>query len=234
MIAIAIDGPAGAGKSTIAKKISAELGYIYVDTGALYRAIGLYAIRSGVPQQTEQYVVPLLPQIKVELKFIDHAQRVFLNDEDVSEAIRKNEVSMAASNVSAIPAVREFLFALQQKIARENNVIMDGRDIGTVVLPHADVKIFLTASPEDRAKRRYLELTQKGQQIDFDTLLQEIIDRDHNDSTRAIAPLKQAEDAIAVDTSGNSLEESIALLTDLIESQLHKKQLLSDNNNRKS
>ncbi len=224
MIAIAIDGPAGAGKSTIAKKISAELGYVYVDTGALYRAIGLYAIRSGVPEQTEQYVVPLLPEIRVELKFIDHMQRVFLNAEDVSEAIRQNEVSMAASNVSAIPAVREFLFALQQQIARENNVIMDGRDIGTVVLPHADIKIFLTASPEDRAKRRHLELLQKGQEVDFDTLLQEIIERDHNDSTRAIAPLKKAEDAIAVDTSGNSLEESIALLTDLIKSQLQKKQ----------
>ncbi len=224
MIAIAIDGPAGAGKSTIAKKISAELGYVYVDTGALYRAIGLYAIRSGVPEQTEQYVVPLLPEIRVELKFIDHTQRVFLNAEDVSEAIRQNEVSMAASNVSAIPAVREFLFSLQQKIARENNVIMDGRDIGTVVLPHADIKIFLTASPEDRAKRRHLELLQKGQEVDFDTLLQEIIERDHNDSTRAIAPLKKAEDAIAVDTSGNSLEESIALLTDLIKSQLQKKQ----------
>lgn len=224
MIAIAIDGPAGAGKSTIAKKISAELGYVYVDTGALYRAIGLYAIRSGVSEQTEQYVVPLLPEIRVELKFIDHTQRVFLNAEDVSEAIRQNEVSMAASNVSAIPAVREFLFSLQQKIARENNVIMDGRDIGTVVLPHADIKIFLTASPEDRAKRRHLELLQKGQEVDFDTLLQEIIERDHNDSTRAIAPLKKAEDAIAVDTSGNSLEESIALLTDLIKSQLQKKQ----------
>ena len=224
MIAIAIDGPAGAGKSTIAKKISAELGYVYVDTGALYRAIGLYAIRSGVPAQTEQYVVPLLPEIRVELKFIDHMQRVFLNAEDVSEAIRQNEVSMAASNVSAIPAVREFLFALQQQIARENNVIMDGRDIGTVVLPHADIKIFLTASPEDRAKRRHLELLQKGQEVDFDTLLQEIIERDHNDSTRAIAPLKKAEDAIAVDTSGNSLEDSIALLTDLIKSQLQKKQ----------
>ncbi len=224
MIAIAIDGPAGAGKSTIAKKISAELGYVYVDTGALYRAIGLYAIRSGVPEQTEQYVVPLLPEIRVELKFIDHMQRVFLNAEDVSEAIRQNEVSMAASNVSAIPAVREFLFALQQQIARENNVIMDGRDIGTVVLPHADIKIFLTASPEDRAKRRHLELLQKGQEVDFDTLLQEIIERDHNDSTRAIAPLKKAEDAIAVDTSGNSLEDSIALLTDLIKSQLQKKQ----------
>ena len=224
MIAIAIDGPAGAGKSTIAKKISAELGYVYVDTGALYRAIGLYAIRSGVPEQTEQYVVPLLPEIRVELKFIDHMQRVFLNAEDVSEAIRQNEVYMAASNVSAIPAVREFLFALQQQIARENNVIMDGRDIGTVVLPHADIKIFLTASPEDRAKRRHLELLQKGQEVDFDTLLQEIIERDHNDSTRAIAPLKKAEDAIAVDTSGNSLEESIALLTDLIKSQLQKKQ----------
>ena len=224
MIAIAIDGPAGAGKSTIAKKISAELGYVYVDTGALYRAIGLYAIRSGVPEQTEQYVVPLLPEIRVELKFIDHMQRVFLNAEDVSEAIRQNEVSMAASNVSAIPAVREFLFALQQQIARENNVIMDGRDIGTVVLPHADIKIFLTASPEERAKRRHLELLQKGQEVDFDTLLQEIIERDHNDSTRAIAPLKKAEDAIAVDTSGNSLEDSIALLTDLIKSQLQKKQ----------
>ena len=224
MFSVAIDGPAGAGKSTISRRAAKNVGFIYVDTGALYRAIGLYAIRSGVPEQTEQYVVPLLPEIRVELKFIDHMQRVFLNAEDVSEAIRQNEVSMAASNVSAIPAVREFLFALQQQIARENNVIMDGRDIGTVVLPHADIKIFLTASPEDRAKRRHLELLQKGQEVDFDTLLQEIIERDHNDSTRAIAPLKKAEDAIAVDTSGNSLEESIALLTDLIKSQLQKKQ----------
>ncbi len=224
MIAIAIDGPAGAGKSTIAKKISAELGYVYVDTGALYRAIGLYALQSGIPELTEQYVLPLLSEIRVELKFVDHLQRVFLNDEDVSEEIRRNEVSMAASKVSAIPAVRDFLFSLQQKIARENNVIMDGRDIGTVVLPHADVKIFLTASPEDRAKRRHLELLQKGQEVDFDTLLKEIIERDHNDSTRAVAPLKKAEDATAVDTSGNSLEKSVALLTELIKEKLAQKQ----------
>lgn len=223
MISIAIDGPAGAGKSTIAKKLSTQLGFIYVDTGALYRAVGLYALRHGATTSEADAVVPLLSDIQVVLKFIDGVQRVFLNGEDVSEAIRQNEVSMAASNVSAIPQVRTFLFDLQQKIAHENNIVMDGRDIGTVVLPHADVKIFLTATPEERAKRRYLELQQKGQQVDYDQLLQEIKERDHNDSTRAIAPLKQAEDAVLVDTSALSLEESIFSVMETVKQVLQSK-----------
>lgn len=223
MIAIAIDGPAGAGKSTIAKRVSAELGYIYVDTGALYRAVGLYALRQGDTALERETVLPLLPKICVELKFIDGSQRVFLNDADVSEEIRKNEVSMAASKVSAIPEVRAFLFDLQRKIAQENNIIMDGRDIGTVVLPHADVKIFLTASAQRRAERRHKELLEKGQQMDFGALLREIQERDHNDSTRAVAPLKQAEDAVLIDTSELSLEDSVTRVKETILDCLHKK-----------
>ena len=225
MISIAIDGPAGAGKSTIAKRISAKFGYIYVDTGALYRAVGLYMLEKGVATTDAEAVTPLLNQVKVKLQYADGMQRVFLNDCDVSEQIRRNEVSMAASNVSAIPSVRAFLFDLQRSIAEENNVVMDGRDIGTVVLPHADAKIFLTASAEDRAQRRYLELQEKGQSVDYEKLLDEIKLRDHNDSTRAIAPLKQAEDAVLVDTSGMNPEEGFTAVVAAIEQLLQKKGL---------
>lgn len=220
MKAIAIDGPAGAGKSTIAKAVSKKLNYIYVDTGALYRSIGYYSASKGANTKNKDEVIPLLSGIKVELKFVEGVQRVFLNGEDVSEKIRTPEMSMHASNVSAIKEVREFLFDLQRDIAKNNNIIMDGRDIGTVVLPNADVKIFLTASPEDRANRRYKEHIARGEQVDFDKLLGEIKERDYNDSHREIAPLKQADDAILVDTSGNSLEESIDLLTDIITKNL--------------
>ncbi len=218
--AVAIDGPSGAGKSTIAKAVAKRLGFIYVDTGALYRAVGLYMLDHGVDTESEQQVTPMLSGVEVSLRFMDGEQRVFLNGQDVSSRIRENEVSMAASNVSRIPEVRTFLFDLQKEIARENNIIMDGRDIGTVVLPGADVKIFLTASPEERAQRRYDELLERGQQVSYDTLLQEIKQRDYNDSHREIAPLKQAKDALLVDTTGNELETSIQLLGELITRRL--------------
>ncbi len=218
--AIAIDGPSGAGKSTIARHVASKLGYIYVDTGALYRAVGLYMLNHNVDTTNETQVCALLQAVDVSLGFADGEQRVFLNGQDVSQRIRQNEVSMAASNVSRIPMVRDFLFDLQKDIAVNNNIIMDGRDIGTVVLPNADVKIFLTASPEERAKRRFDELVQRGQDVSYDALLEEIRQRDYNDSHRKIAPLKQAEDAVLVDTTGNELTTSIALLYDLITERL--------------
>lgn len=220
MINIAIDGPAGAGKSTIAKTVSRELGYIYVDTGALYRTVGLNALRMGKNTKSEDEVVPTLDGLKVSLRFVNNEQRVFLGDEDVSEAIRQNEVSMAASNVSAIPKVREFLFDLQRNIAKENNCIMDGRDIGTVVLPDAQIKIYLTASAEARADRRYKELIEKGQDVNYDTILKDIELRDYQDTHREIAPLKKAEDAILVDTTKLNLEESIEYMLKTIKERI--------------
>lgn len=220
MINIAIDGPAGAGKSTIAKTASKNLGYIYVDTGALYRTIGLNALRQGKNTKDPDEVVPTLADVKVSLRFVDGEQRVFLGEEDVSEAIRQNEVSMAASNVSSIPAVREFLFDLQRNIASENNCIMDGRDIGTVVLPDAKIKIYLTASAEARADRRFKELTEKGQSVDYNVILEEIKKRDYQDMNREIAPLKKAEDAILVDTTELNLEESIDYMVKVIKERL--------------
>ncbi|MBC8584994.1 (d)CMP kinase [Youxingia wuxianensis] len=220
MVSIAIDGPAGAGKSTIAKHLAKKFGYIYVDTGALYRAIGLYAYEKGKNTASEQEVVPLLEEIEVKLAFVQGEQRVFLGERDVSQAIRQPEISMAASNVSAIPKVREFLFDLQRDIAKQNNVVMDGRDIGTVVLPDAQVKIFLTATPQDRARRRYEELIQKGHKVDYDQLLEEVIQRDYNDSNRAIAPLRQAKDATLLDTTNFTLEQAVQAMTELVEGKL--------------
>ena len=217
---IAIDGPAGAGKSTIAKTVSEELGYIYVDTGALYRTVGLNVLRHGKDTKNEADVVPTLEGLNVSLRFVNGEQRVFLGDEDVSEAIRQNEVSMAASNVSAIPKVREFLFGLQRDIAEKNNCIMDGRDIGTVVLPDAKIKIFLTASARARADRRYKELVEKGQDVDYDSILADIEQRDYQDSHREIAPLKQADDAILVDTTELDLEGSIEYMLKVIKERL--------------
>lgn len=213
---IAIDGPAGAGKSTIARKAAAELGFIYVDTGALYRSVAYYCISAGADVSIPESVEKLLPEITPELRFIDGVQHVFVNGSDVSDKIRTPEVSMAASKVSAIPAVRAFLFDLQKKIARENDIIMDGRDIGTVVLPDADLKIFLTASPEARADRRYAELKDKPDAPAYEQVLADIIKRDHDDSTRAIAPLKQADDAVLCDTTELSLEESIDKIIGMI------------------
>lgn len=219
-INIAIDGPAGAGKSTIARKAAAELGFIYVDTGALYRAVAYCCISKGADVSVPENVEKLLPGITPELRFIEGVQHVFVNGEDVSDRIRTPEVSMAASKVSAIPAVRAFLFDLQQKIARENNVIMDGRDIGTVVLPNADLKFFLTASPEARADRRFKELKDKTDAPTYDEVLADIIKRDRDDSTRAIAPLKQAEDAIFCDTTSLSLEQSVDMIIGMIKKLL--------------
>lgn len=204
---IAIDGPAGAGKSSAAKLAAKTLGFIYVDTGALYRAVGVAVMRKGLDTAIPENVIPLLPAIKVELRFIEGEQHVILNGEDVSREIRLPEASMAASNVSAMPAVRAFLFDLQRRIAKENDCIMDGRDIGTVVLPDAALKIFLTAAPEIRARRRYLELEEKGTPVPYETLLEEIKQRDHNDSHRAVAPLKPAADSVILDSSDLTLQE---------------------------
>lgn len=217
---IAIDGPAGAGKSSTAKLVAKKLGYIYVDTGALYRTVGLYSIRKGIDTKNAEKVIATLPDVKVELKFVDGAQHVFLNGEDVSEAIRTPEASMGASNVSAIPKVREFLFDLQRKIAAENDCIMDGRDIGTVVLPNADVKIFLTTSVEERANRRYKEMIEKGEEADYNDILEDIKKRDYQDSHREIAPLKQADDAIYVNNGGYNLEDGAEDLLRIIKEHL--------------
>ncbi len=216
MINIAIDGPAGAGKSSVAKAVAKKLGFIYVDTGALYRSIGVNALKHAVATDDREKVVALLPDTALELKYIDGTQRVFLNGEDVSEEIRLPEASMAASNVSAIPEVRAFLLDLQRDMAKNNNVVMDGRDIGTVILPDAQYKFFLTASPEVRADRRYKELKEKGIEVDYDELLKEIIQRDYNDSHRETAPLKQADDAVLIDSSSLTLEESISAIADRI------------------
>lgn len=216
MINIAIDGPGGAGKSTIARAVAAELGYIYVDTGALYRAVGLNALRHCIDTRNIDGIIKMLDDTDVSLKFVDGEQRVMLNGEDVSTDIRLPEASMAASNVSAIPAVRQFLFDLQRKIAAENDCLMDGRDIGTVVLPDADLKIFMTASSETRARRRYDELRAKGEDVRFEDILDELNKRDYQDSHREIAPLKQADDAILLDTSDLSFDEVKTKLISII------------------
>lgn len=221
VINVAIDGPAGAGKSTISRKAASELGYIYIDTGALYRTVGLNAIRLGADIQNDSAVIATLTdELKVELRFVDGEQRMFLNGEDVSADIRTPEASMAASRVSAVPKVREYLFDLQKELARNNNCIMDGRDIGTVVLPDADVKIFLTASPEARAERRFKELREKGMDVKLEDVLADMIKRDYDDSHRAIAPLKQADDAVLCDTSKLTLEESIELVISTIKNNI--------------
>ncbi len=221
MINVAIDGPAGAGKSTISRAAAKELGFIYIDTGALYRTVGLNALRKGADIENPQSIASTLTDdLKVELRFIDGEQKMFLNGEDVSADIRTPEASMAASRVSAVPAVREYLFDLQKKLASENDCVMDGRDIGTVVLPDAKVKIFLTASPESRAKRRYDELIQKGMDVKFEDVLADMKERDYNDSHRAIAPLKPADDAILLDTSGFELEKSVALIIKTIKDNI--------------
>ena len=220
MINVAIDGPAGAGKSTIARAASKKLGFIYVDTGALYRAIGVYCLRKGITTTDADGVGAVLNEIDVELKFIDGVQHVYLNGDDVSTEIRLPEASMAASNVSAIPSVRAFLFDLQRDIAAKNNCIMDGRDIGTVVLPNAKVKIFLTADPEERAMRRFKELEEKGSTVTYQEVLDDLKVRDYNDSHREIAPLKPADDSVVINTTGNTLEQSINIIVETIKEKM--------------
>lgn len=219
MINVAIDGPAGAGKSTIAKAAAKELGFIYVDTGALYRTIALNAVRSNAIDSTEA-IVSLLEKTDVKLGYDNGMQRVYLNGEDVSDFIRTPDISMGASRVSAIPEVRAFLLELQRDIARNNNVIMDGRDIGTVVLPDAQCKIFLFASPECRAERRYKELIEKGENVRYEDVLEDVNQRDYQDSHREIAPLKPTEESIMADTSKLSLEESIELIINIIKENM--------------
>lgn len=219
MISVAIDGPVGAGKSTVARESAKRLGFIYADTGALYRAVALFAVRKGLKENDEAYsekVVSFLPDITVEPKLIDGVQKIFLCGEDVSEGIRLPEISMAASAVSPIPQVREFLLELQRDIAAKNNVLMDGRDIGTVVLPNAQVKIFITASPEIRAHRRFKELVEKGVETTFEQVLGDLNRRDYQDSHRAVAPLKMAENAVLLDTSELDFEQSVQKVIELV------------------
>lgn len=219
---IAIDGPAGAGKSTVARAAAKELNFLYVDTGAIYRTVALAVDRLGIDPGDGEAVARALPALKIRM---DHGpsgeQRMFLGEEDVSKAIRENRVSALASKVSALPQVRAFLLDFQRQLARENNVIMDGRDIGTVVLPRAEVKVFLTAAPEARARRRLLELELRGQQTDYETILKEIVQRDKQDRERAAAPLKQAEDAVLLDTTQLNLEQSVEALLKIVRARLN-------------
>lgn len=222
MINVAIDGPVGAGKSSIAKAAAKRLGFIYADTGALYRAVGLFCKRNGI--EISQDNAPAIEKaiyggLKLEIRLENGTQLIFMNGENVSEEIRLPEISMAASGVSAIPCVRHFLLDAQRKTAAENDVIMDGRDIGTVILPKAQVKIFITAKPEIRAKRRYDELTAKGVEVNFEDVLNDLNTRDYNDSHRAEAPLKQAEDAVLLDTSELDFGQSVEAVINLIEKE---------------
>ncbi len=220
MIAVAIDGPAGAGKSTIARLAAQKLGFIYVDTGALYRAVGLCMLRHHVDPADVPGVCGTLNNISLSLAYRHGQQKVILCGEDVTAELRSEEVSKVASRVSAIPGVRKFLFSLQRDIAQSQNVVMDGRDIGTVVLPDAQVKIFLTASAEERARRRYEELRQKGERADYEEVLSDLKQRDDRDIHRSVSPLKQAPDAILADTTGNTLEQSVSQVTAIIEKHL--------------
>ena len=218
MVKIAIDGPAGAGKSTIARAVAQQLGYVYIDTGAMYRALAWKAIGLGIRISEEPaQVCAFLPDTKLELAYRDGEQYIFIDGQDVSQAIRTPEVSAGSSEIAVIPEVRAWLLDFQRDLASEHNCIMDGRDIGTKVLPDADLKIFLTATPEDRARRRYDELKLRGADISYRQVLLDMVARDKNDSERAASPLRQAEDAVRVDTTGNTLEQSIAQIRRLIE-----------------
>jgi cytidylate kinase len=216
MFKIAIDGPSGAGKSTVAKAIAKALGIVYVDTGALYRTVGYFVRQNGKDPKNAEEVGALLPLIHIEVKYENGVQNVYLNGENPGDKIRQPEISMYASAVSAIPAVRAFLLETQKDIARKNSVVMDGRDIGTVILPDAEVKIFMFASAEARAKRRYAELIAKGQSVNYDDVLAEMIERDHNDKNRDIAPAVPAPDAVMLDNSDMSVEENVGAVLALV------------------
>ncbi len=217
MFKVAIDGPSGAGKSTIAKKVAALLGFVYIDTGAMYRTAALACLNQGINiKENPEKSIEIVNNISIDIEYTNGTQRMFLNGEDVSDKIRTPEISMGASDVSAIPAVREKLVALQRELSCTKNVIMDGRDIGTHVLPNADVKIFLTASPEIRAKRRHKELLEKGIDINLEQVFVDIKERDRQDQTRAVSPLRKASDAIELDTSELTFEESVSRVLDLI------------------
>lgn len=220
---IAIDGPSGAGKSSVAKALSRELGIYYLDTGALYRSIGYYVRSKNVDPKDADAVAALLPEINLEIKYVDGVQAVILNGQNLGDTIRQPEISMYASAVSAIPAVRAFLLDVQRDIARNNSVVMDGRDIGTVILPDADVKIFLTASIEERAKRRYNELTAKGVEVNFDDVLSEMRERDANDSGRSVAPAVPADDAVILDNTGFTVDMSVNAVKKIIDQRLARK-----------
>ena len=227
-INIAIDGPGGAGKSTISKAVAAKLGIIYVDTGALYRTIGYYAREKGLSVEdakVSEKITPLLSEIAIEIKYIDGAQHVILNGQDLGDKIRQPDISMYASAVSSVPSVRAFLLETQKELARKNSVIMDGRDIGTVILPDADVKIFLTASGEARATRRYRELVEKGADVKYEDILNEMNARDLADSTRSSAPLKAADAAVIFDNSDYDLDGSVEYILNLIEERTGVKRI---------
>ena len=220
MVSVAIDGPAGAGKSTLARRLAADFGYIYVDTGAMFRTIGLYALRAGKEPKDNEAVDALLPNITLEFAFIEGEQHIYLNGEDVSTAIRTEEVGMAASAVGANPAVRAFLLEMQRDMAKTQNILMDGRDIGTVVLPQAQLKVFLTASPQERARRRVAQLAEAGQQADYEAILRDIQQRDYQDSHRETAPLRPAEDAVLLDNSDFTFQQSVERLVGLVRERL--------------
>lgn len=221
MYSIAIDGPSGSGKSTVAKAVAKHLGFLYVDTGAIYRTVGVFAKRNSIDPHDETTLGNNLDKVDIKLKWVDGTQHVFLSDEDVSEEIRLPEMSMYASAVSALGKVRQFLLEMQREFARNNNVIMDGRDIGTVVLPDADVKIFMYASAEARAERRYKELLEKGKDVTYDEVLSDMITRDKNDSSRALAPCVPADDAVMLDNSEIPLEQNIEKVLEIINEKIN-------------
>ena len=215
-ISVAIDGPAGAGKSSVAKRVAKDMGYVYIDTGAMYRAVAVWAIKNGVDINDTKTVVESLDKIKIDISYGDNVQKMVLNGEDVTERIRENDASMGASAVAVIPEVRKFLVDMQREMAEKGGVVMDGRDIGTTVLPDAELKIYLTASVDERARRRYKEYIEKGVECNYDELKEDVIKRDHNDMTRDVSPLKQADDAVLVDTTEIDFDKSVDLIKQMI------------------